>query len=146
MDAVTFLIQSTFNSIHSEYISRVHQTVACRPDLRRQIGFWPASLSVFYHWFRVLEGADRSNLILKLADCLKHRTMTSLNRYRDYIDTSTKEGIVLYDNAITNFTSPLEAGNGIKLVPKDGPRLIETLNKLANTFGYDYMMKNVPTR
>ena len=72
--------------------------------------------------------------------------MTSLNRYRDFIDTSTKEGIVLYDNAITNFTSPLEAGNGIKLVPKDGPRLIETLNKLANTFGYDYMMKNVPTR
>ena len=69
----------------------------------------------------------------------------SLNRYRDYIDTLTKEGILLYDNAITNVLSPLEPDQKISLTPKNAPWLVETLNKLGNTYRFDYMIKNIPT-
>ena len=69
----------------------------------------------------------------------------SLNRYREYFDPSSKEGIVLLNNAIYNFQSPLEGADKIALQSKDAQKLHDTVLRLATQFGYDFMIKNMPT-
>ena len=72
--------------------------------------------------------------------------MTTLNRYRDYIDPTSKEGIAMLNAAIYDFKSPLEPSERISFESnKDGLRFRETIKRLANQFGYDYIMKNVHT-
>lgn len=69
----------------------------------------------------------------------------SLNRYRDYFDPSSKEGIALINNAIYNFQCPLEGADKISLQSKDAQKLHDTVLRLATQFGYDFMIKNMPT-
>ena len=69
----------------------------------------------------------------------------SLSLNREYFDPSSKEGIALLNNAIYNFQSPLEGADKITLQSKDAQKLHDTVLRLATQFGYDFMIKNMPT-
>lgn len=71
--------------------------------------------------------------------------MFTLNRFREYIDPSSKEGISLMNAAIYDFKSPLQPEERIALDSKDGVRFRETIKRLSNQYGYDYLLKNVPS-
>ena len=71
--------------------------------------------------------------------------MASLNIYRKFFDTSTKEGISLYNNAINNFKSPLADNEKITLHPKDSQVFSDIVKSLSNQYGYDFLIQNLPT-
>ena len=71
--------------------------------------------------------------------------MTSFNIYWNYLDTSTNEGISLYDSAVTNITSPLVSNNKITLHPKDLQVFGNTVKSLSNQCIFDFLIQNVPT-
>ena len=72
--------------------------------------------------------------------------MTSINPYRAYYDTSTREGIYLQDAAVNKFVNPLETEDRIKLCTADARTFIATIERTSRRFGYDFMITNVPTR
>ena len=69
---------------------------------------------------------------------------TSLNQYRNYIDQNTKEGIALFDSALYDFHNPL-GDERLSASPKHAMKLVSTINRLANQFGYDWLLQNVAT-
>ena len=71
--------------------------------------------------------------------------MTSINPYRGYYDTSTREGIYLQDAAVNKFINPLETEDRIKLCSTDARTFITTIDRISRRFGYDFMITNVPT-
>ena len=72
--------------------------------------------------------------------------MTSINPYRAYYDTSTREGIYLQDTAVNKFVNPLEPEDRIKLCTTDARTFIATIERTSRRFGYDFMITNIPTR
>ena len=71
--------------------------------------------------------------------------MTSFNIYWNYLDTSTNEGISLYDSAVTNITSPLVSNNKITLHPKDLQVFGNTVKAFSNQYRFNFLVQNVPT-
>ena len=71
--------------------------------------------------------------------------MTSFNIYWNYLDTSTNEGISLYDSAVTNITSPLVSNNKITLHPKDLQVFGDTGKSLSNQYRSDFLIQNFST-
>ena len=68
---------------------------------------------------------------------------TSLNIYRDYFDTSTREGIALYNAAVNNFKCPNE--EKLSLHPKDATKFVDTVSALAIQYAYDFLIEHLPT-
>ena len=71
--------------------------------------------------------------------------MASLNRFRQYIDNSSNEGVKLYNSALYDFKNPLDSDKKLSLTPKDAASFVNIVNRLSNQFGYDFMIQNIPT-
>ena len=71
--------------------------------------------------------------------------MMSLNIYRRYFDTTTKEGITLYNAAVNTFKSPLVGDEKISLHAKDSQKFLDTVFTLSTQYGYDFLIQNLPT-
>src|SRR5210317_1888268 len=69
--------------------------------------------------------------------------MASLNRYRDYFDPSTKDGMVMYNAALVDYKSSLE--KKICLESLHASTVKSTFKRVSNLFGWDLIMSNVPT-
>jgi hypothetical protein len=71
--------------------------------------------------------------------------MASLNRYRNYIDPDTKDGILLIKAATIDFKPPV--GDSFTLAPDklEAERFISTVKDTSRAYGYDFLIKNVPS-
>ena len=70
---------------------------------------------------------------------------SQLNSYRNFTDTTTKEGQALVSNAIDKYVSPLTGDDRISLSGTSFQKLKENLLRLASCFGYDYLIKLINT-
>ena len=71
--------------------------------------------------------------------------MASLNQFQSYIDPSTKDGILLIKPATINVKSPVD--NLFTLGPDklEAEKFISTVKDISRAFGYDYLVKTVPS-
>ena len=67
----------------------------------------------------------------------------SLNLYRNYVDISTPGGVKLINSAIHQFKDPLVGT--IKLSSENAAKAIQAISTLANQYGYEYLLKNLPS-
>ena len=71
--------------------------------------------------------------------------MASLNCFRTYIDPSTKDGIPLIKSATIDFKSPMDDLFTPSPDKLKAERFISTIKDLSRAFGYDYLVKTVPS-
>ena len=70
--------------------------------------------------------------------------MATLNRFRQYIDPDTKDGLLLIKAATIDFKSPVEKLFTLNPDGLEAERFISAIKETSRTFGYDYLVKNVP--
>ena len=70
--------------------------------------------------------------------------MATLNRFRQYIDPDTKDGLLLIKAATIDFKSPVEKLFTLSPDGLEAERFISAIKETSRTFGYDYLVKNVP--
>ena len=71
--------------------------------------------------------------------------MASLNRFRNYIDPSTKDRILLIKSATIDFKSPVDDLFTLSPDKLNAERFISTVKDLSRAFGYGYLVKTVPS-
>ena len=68
-----------------------------------------------------------------------------LNHYHNFIDVSTKDGLMLLSNATDKFEFPLVGDQRFSLSPgkNDFQLLKNNLMQLSKKFGYEYLLNNI---